>query len=228
MNFSVMLRWLIFLISLGFSLPVIAQPITSSSNATGTTVNQSGKQFDIGGGALSGDAKNLFHDFDRFGLNQGQIANFLSQPNIENILGRVSGGETSFINGLLQITGGNSNLYLLNPTGIIFGENARLNIAGDFTATTATGIKFEDNWFSAFGENDYVNLVGEPTQFLFDLDNPQNIINQGNLTVTEGQSLNLFAGSIRNAGTLQARSGQINIQRSPTKMSFNCLRTVLF
>jgi filamentous hemagglutinin family protein len=50
-------------------------------------------------------------------LTQGQTANFLSNPAIQNILGRVMGGEASVINGLIQVTGGNFNLYLMNPTG---------------------------------------------------------------------------------------------------------------
>ncbi|HBL10146.1 MAG TPA: hypothetical protein DD379_01680, partial [Cyanobacteria bacterium UBA11162] len=40
---------------------------------------------------------------------------FLSQPGIENILARISGGNASLINGLIEVTGGNSNLFLMNP-----------------------------------------------------------------------------------------------------------------
>lgn len=98
----------------------------------------------------------------KFGLTSNQIANFLSNPQIKNILGRVNGGEASIINGLIQVTGGNSNLFLMNPAGIVFGENARLNVAGDFTVTTANGIGFGSNWFSAIGTNNYAELVNTP------------------------------------------------------------------
>uniref|UniRef100_A0ACD5GZT2 Filamentous hemagglutinin N-terminal domain-containing protein n=1 Tax=Desertifilum tharense IPPAS B-1220 TaxID=1781255 RepID=A0ACD5GZT2_9CYAN len=64
---------------------------------------------------------NLFHSFEQFGLSEGQIANFLSSPQIQNILGRVIGGDASIINGLIQVSGGNSNLFLINPAGILFG-----------------------------------------------------------------------------------------------------------
>jgi hypothetical protein len=56
-----------------------AQPIIpeSGSNGTGTVVTTpNGNQFDITGGMRSG--ANLFHSFEQFGLNQGQIANFVS------------------------------------------------------------------------------------------------------------------------------------------------------
>ena len=109
-------------------LPVNAQtlPITAAQDGTNTVVLPNGQRFDITGGTQAGS--NLFHSFQQFGLNQGQIANFLSQPNIQNILGRVVGGDPSVINGLIQLTGGNSNLYIMNPAGVIFGANASLNV----------------------------------------------------------------------------------------------------
>jgi filamentous hemagglutinin family protein len=106
----------------------VAQPITPANDGTGTIVNQNGNQIDITGGTLSGDGANFFHSFDKLGLDSGQIANFLSNPGINNILARVVGGDASFINGLIQVTGGNSNLHLMNPSGIVFGANARLNV----------------------------------------------------------------------------------------------------
>ncbi|NJO21234.1 MAG: filamentous hemagglutinin N-terminal domain-containing protein, partial [Spirulinaceae cyanobacterium RM2_2_10] len=48
------------------------------------------------------------HSFQQFGLDAGQIANFLAQPNIANILARVTGGEASVIDGLIQVTGSNA------------------------------------------------------------------------------------------------------------------------
>jgi large exoprotein involved in heme utilization and adhesion len=88
-----------------------AQSITPSADGTGTIVTPNGNQINISGGQLSGDGANLFHSFTQFGVNSDQIANFLSNPNIQNILGRVVGGEATVINGLIQVTGGNSNYF---------------------------------------------------------------------------------------------------------------------
>ena len=194
---------------------VQALPIAPAADGTGTVVTSpNGNQFDIGGGTQSGG--NLFHSFEQFGLNPGQIANFLSNPNINNILGRVVGGDPSVINGLIQISGGNSNLYLMNPAGMIFGANASLNVPAAFTATTANGIGFCNNkFFSAVGSNDYAQLVGNPSSFAFTTSQGGSIVNAGNLTVGQGQSLTLLGGTVVNTGTLQAPGGNITIAAVP-------------
>ncbi|MEQ9483315.1 MAG: filamentous hemagglutinin N-terminal domain-containing protein [Coleofasciculus sp. F4-SAH-05] len=145
---------LLALLTLNPFPPTLAQPIIPANDNTGTVVNPTGDRFDITGGTLSPDNTNLFHSFQEFGLNSDQIANFLSSPNIQNILSRVTSNNPSIINGLIQVTGSNANLFLINPAGIIFGSNAQLNVPADFTATTATGIGFSNNhWFNAFGSN---------------------------------------------------------------------------
>lgn len=195
--------------------PLSAQPITPAPDGTGTIVTQEGDRFYIHGGSLSRDGVNLFQSFQKFGLSEGQIANFLSNPQIRNILGRVTGGDASLINGLIQVSGGNSNLFLMNPAGIVFGPNASLNVPADFTATTATGIGFGGNWFNAVGDNNYQNLVGTPSQFAFDLSQLGSIINAGNLAVGQGQNLTLLGGSAINTGQLSAPSGSITLAAVP-------------
>jgi filamentous hemagglutinin family protein len=193
-----------------------AQGIAPAADGTGTIITPDGNQLNIQGGSLSQDGSNLFHSFQQFGLQEGQIANFISQPSIHNILGRVVGGDPSIINGLIQVTGGNSNLYLLNPAGIVFGAQASLNVPSDFIATTATGIGFsEKNWFNAVGGNDYPSLIGTPSQFAFDSAQPGSLINAGNLTVSPGQHLTLLGGTVINTGQLTAPSGTITLAAVP-------------
>lgn len=196
--------------------PALGQPITPAADGTGTVVTTHNNRFDIQGGKLSGDGTNLFHSLEQFGLTKEQIANFISNPQIRNILTRVVGGDPSKINGLIQVTGGKSNLFIMNPAGIIFGPHAWLNVPADFTVTTATGIGFANNrWFNAFGTNDYPNLIGNPSQFAFDLVQPGSIVNAGNLKVPEGHNLTLLSGSAFNTGTLSAPGGNITIAAIP-------------
>ncbi|MEQ8466148.1 CHAT domain-containing protein [Coleofasciculus sp. E1-EBD-02] len=195
-------------------MPAKAQ-ITPAVDETGTLVTPIGDRIDITGGQLSGDGANLFHSFSQFGLDSDQIANFISQPSIQNILGRVNGGYPSIINGLIQVTGGNSNLFLMNPSGIVFGANASLNVQADFAATTATGIRLDGGWFNAVGSNNYINLVGNPNAFEFATSQPGSIVNAGNLAVSERQTLSLVGGNVINTGTMEATGGTITIAAVP-------------
>ncbi|MEG4279060.1 filamentous hemagglutinin N-terminal domain-containing protein, partial [Microcoleus sp. MON1_C1] len=193
-----------------------AQPISPAPDGTNTVVTPNGNRYDISGGAFSGDGANLFHSFTQFGLSEAQTANFLTNPNIQNILGRITGGNPSLINGLIQVTGGNSNLFLMNPAGIIFGPNASLNVPGSFNATTATGIGFGNNqWFSAIGNNNWATLIGAPNSFAFTNLPGGSIVNAGNLTVAPGQSISLIGGTVVNNGQVNAPSGNILISAVP-------------
>jgi filamentous hemagglutinin family protein len=192
-----------------------AQSITPANDDTGTIVNTQNNNIDISGGSLSGDGANLFHSFSQFGLDANQTANFLSQPSIQNILGRVTGSNASLINGLITVTGGNSNLYLINPAGIIFGPNASLNVPGSFTATTANRIGFGDNWLNISGENNYATLLGNPNSFAFDTSIAGTIINEGNLAVTTGNNLTLLGGTVVSTGELSAPNAKIIVASIP-------------
>lgn len=203
--------------------PAEAESITPAIDGTGTIVTPAGNQFTITGGQLSGNGANLFHSFQQFGLDQTQTATFLSNPAIQNILGRVVGGSPSVINGLLQVTGGNANLFLMNPAGIVFGPSARLNVPGSFLATTANGMGFGcgavgagcSAWFNAAGMNDYAALVGNPGALAFTMAQPATVINAGNLAVGQGQNLSLIGGTVVSTGSLTAPGGQITLAAVP-------------
>ena len=97
---------------------------------------------EIEGGAIRG--ANLFHSFHEFNVSAGREVYFKSpSANIENILTRVTGSNRTEILGTLG-TFGNSqpNLFLINPNGIIFGQNAFLDVGGSFVATTASSVRF--------------------------------------------------------------------------------------
>ncbi|WP_325315550.1 two-partner secretion domain-containing protein [Microcoleus sp. PH2017_28_MFU_U_A] len=212
LSFSTLATW-----ETGLFTPsqIATAQITPDTDGTNTQITPSGNQFNIQGGQQSSDGTNLFHSFQQFGLTQGQTANFISNSNIRNILGRVVGGDASIINGLIQVTGGNANLFLMNPAGIVFGKNSSLNIPGSFTATTATGIGFGNNWFNAVGANNYAQLVGNPNSFAFTNLQPGAIINLGSLAVKQGQSLTLLGGTIVSTGQLAAPAGNIIVAAVP-------------
>jgi filamentous hemagglutinin family protein len=195
--------------------PVQAQSITPAAGGTNTTVNFNNNQYDISGGQTSSNGTNLFQSFNQFGLKTGETANFLTNPNIQNILGKVVGGDASVINGLIRVIGSNANLYLINPAGIIFGNNASLNVPASFTATTADRIGFGDKWLNVFSSNNYAELIGNPQSFAFTTLQPGSIVNTGNLAVSGGANLNLIGGTVINTGQLSAPEGQIIVTSVP-------------
>ena len=217
------LQWLILvpgllLLSIGWSSSVQAQ-VTAAADGTGTVVTQNGNKFDVTQGTAAGT--NVFHSFGQFSTPGGQAVNFTVPGNVTNVLSRVTGGNPSVINGLLSVTGGNQpNLYLMNPAGILFGSGASLNIPGSFLATTASGMRFrenfgDDSWFSAVGANTYSVLTGSPKELAFTMANPGAIVNAGNLSVPAGQSIALAGGVVINTGTITTPGGKISIQAVP-------------
>lgn len=210
-------RWAfgaLVLLSLLMGERSLAQTIQSANDGTGTQVRVQGDRTLITGGRTSRDGANLFHSFEQFGLSANQIATFRSQAEIRNILARVVGGDPSTIDGLLRVVGGNSNLFLINPAGILFGPNARLDLPGSFVATTATGVGFGSREFPVVGDANYGSLVGDPTSFSFALGQPGAIANLGILRVPNGD-LSLLAGTVINTGTLTAPNGDLTLAAVP-------------
>ncbi|WP_392534757.1 filamentous hemagglutinin N-terminal domain-containing protein [Nostoc sp. C117] len=128
----------------GMLLPATAQ--VTSDGTTNTQVNQSGNNFNILNGINKGN--NLFHSFSNFSVPTGGSATFdlINTPNITTIFSRVTAGNVSNIDGLISTLNSSNpvSLFLMNPAGIVFGANARLDIGGSFLGTTANSIKFSD------------------------------------------------------------------------------------
>jgi filamentous hemagglutinin family protein len=141
---------------------VLAAPAgaqVTADGTLGTTVTPSGATtYTITGGQFQGSAT-LLQSFGDFSLpNTTDTAHFdLSNASyggaangVNTVIGRVTGGNLSTINGQIQLTGGNApDLFLINPSGIVFGAGATLNVPGSFVASTAENVLFANN--VAFG-----------------------------------------------------------------------------
>ena len=93
---------------------------------------------------------NLFHSFKEFNIYAGDTANFIVTDTVKNVISRVTGGNVTTIDGTIRSTLRDSgdisqaNLFFLNPAGIVFGANARLDIGGSFYVSTADYLLSED------------------------------------------------------------------------------------
>jgi len=168
----------------------------------------------INGGATRG--VNLFHSFSEFNVGNGQRVYFANPIGIENILTRVTGSNLSNILGTLGVEGG-ANLFLLNPNGIFFGPNARLDIAGSFFASTADSVVFNNGYQFSAKNPDVPPLltINVPLGLQYGRPQPAAIVNAGNLAVGQGQYLGLSGGTVVSTGQLLAPGGQISITTLP-------------
>ncbi|HEY9691619.1 MAG TPA: filamentous hemagglutinin N-terminal domain-containing protein [Oculatellaceae cyanobacterium] len=176
----------------------------------------------IEGGTRAGN--NLFHSFAEFSVPNNVTVYFNNAVDLQNIFARITGKSPSLIDGTLKANG-SANLFLLNPNGITFGANAKLNIGGSFVATTANAIGFgEQGFFSANTPNNPSLLTINPSSFLYNQLATQPLINQSiarnsidnleidGLRVPDGRSLLLVGGNVQlNGGTLKAPGGRVEL-----------------
>ncbi|WP_413167263.1 filamentous hemagglutinin N-terminal domain-containing protein [Capilliphycus salinus ALCB114379] len=222
---NLLLKSLTILPVLGiFSSAATAQVIPDQTLPNNTTVTPEGNIFRVEGGTQAGG--NLFHSFQDFSIQTGSGVFFNNAVDIQNIISRVTGGNLSLIDGLIQANGA-ANLFLINPNGIIFGPNAQLNIGGSFVSSTANSLIFNDGQvFSAINpQNPPLLSVNVPIGLQFG-STPSAITNRSQaigigldrnpaptgLQVQPGQNITLVGGNINlEGGNLTAFGGTIEL-----------------
>ncbi|MGV2827069.1 two-partner secretion domain-containing protein [Myxosarcina sp. GI1(2024)] len=208
----------LYLYSLSMAEVARSQSITSDGTLPNPTeVNPQGNVTEITGGTARGS--NLFHSFQEFSVDVGTEAFFNNADTISNILSRVTGGDTSSINGMISTN--DASLFLINPAGIIFGAGASLNLGGgSFYGSTADSLLFPEGEFSAVNpDNTPVLTINAPIGLrLRDSSAPIEVTGDSatrtfvNLAVNLGQNFSLIGGEIDfNTGVAIAPSGRIEL-----------------
>jgi len=177
--------------------------ITATDNAYSITEAQ---------GQLKGS--NLFHSFEKFNIDANETAVFSGPDSVQNIISRVT-GERSIINGGIISEIPDANLWLINPKGILFGENASLDIQGSFHASTADYVQLQDDSQYREVNGSLILTASSPKSFGF-IDPSSStatldVINV-KLTVPEGKSITLLGSDVNLKGSfLSAPGGNISV-----------------
>lgn len=130
-------------------------------------------------------------DWRSFSIGANEQVNF-QHPSIDAAtLNRVTGGQQSVIDGALNANG---NVYLLNSSGVLFGNQARVDVGGLLTTT------------SQISNDDF--MEGR-LNFRAGTDPGAAIENLGQITIKDGGIAALVAPTVRNAGVIRAQLGRI-------------------
>jgi filamentous hemagglutinin family protein len=162
-----------------------------------------GPDYQIGADLGQQRGGNLFHSFQDFNLNRAESATFSGPNSVNNVISRVTGGNPSQIDGLIRSTIPNAEMYFLNPNGIMFGKNARLDVQGGFHASTADYLRLKEGGrFDARQPNNSILTVAPVEAFGFLTNSPSSLtIQDSKLSVSEGKMLSFIGGDLQITGT---------------------------
>ncbi|AFY39953.1 filamentous hemagglutinin family outer membrane protein [[Leptolyngbya] sp. PCC 7376] len=200
MKSSTIFATAIVIASVSFTL--IPSPLSAQLLPDGTTTtNILSDQLVRGGLAkyvIGGDSQNgsVLHSFREFNIDPHQRLYFANPVTIDNIITRVTGSTASNILGTLGVDG-NASLFLINPHGIFFGDNASLDIDGSLLLSTATDIELDNGTLLSINSAPPSDLLSIDPDSLFDnsLRNYKGqITSEADLKV--GESLHISANGI--------------------------------
>jgi len=189
---------LYFLLSFCSVLISCSQAEVITDGSMGAARNLSGPDYQIAAQLGQQHGVNLFHSFQQFNLATGEQVTFSGPDSVQRIFSRVTGGNASLIDGTIRNQISGADLYLLNPAGVMFGEQARLDTSGSFYVSTAEQLSFQDGstFYSDLSQQSTFTAAA-PSAFGFLSDSPAAISVTGSqLTVPTGKTLALIGGDL--------------------------------
>jgi filamentous hemagglutinin family protein len=137
-------------------------------------------------------------DWQSFNIQADEATHFQMPSSDSFNLSRVTGGVGTEIFGTLT---SNGNLMLLNPNGILFGANSKIDVGG-LIATTSN----------------ITNSNFMAGNYQFDIPSSVNrtVINRGVINVAQGGLLAFVAPGVENSGIINAQLGQVSLASGKT------------
>ena len=148
------------------------------------TFNQQGNLFSIT------NTPNTIINWQSFSVNPGEITRFIQQNANSSVLNRITGQDPSKILGSLQ---SNGKVFLINPNGVLFGRDARVDVAG----LVASSLALSNQDFLAGKMNFNAG------------DAAGSVINQGSINAGSGGQILLIAPNVENSGVITAPNGDV-------------------
>lgn len=133
-----------------------------------------------------------------FSIGKGASVYFEQANSQSAVLNRVVGQNPSQLFGRLA---SNGQVWLLNPNGVLFGADARVDVAGLVTSTLRLN---DSDW-----------LAGR-WRFSSEPGDRGSLVNQGELRSSTGGRLVLIGSAVRNEGSLDAPGGQVMLAAGQT------------
>ncbi|MBK1693595.1 hypothetical protein CKO09_02415 [Chromatium weissei] len=203
-----------------FSTSICFAQITTDGTV-GARQTLTGTDMQIGAELGSTRGTNLFHSFQTFDIPTGHSATFTGSDKIQNVISRVTGGKTSNIDGQLRSKVGKADVYLINPSGVVMGPNASVDVPAALHLSTADEVRFSDG--SRYSARDSARsslTIATPESFGFLSPQPAKlIVNGSQLKVNTGKSMTLTGGdieitssSVEKPAKLTAPGGAIRIE----------------
>ena len=145
----------------------------------------------VGNTLTVNNSPNAIINWNSFSIGAGNAVRFEQAGPSSQVLNRVTGNDPSSVLGSLS---SNGRVWLLNPNGVLFGQGARVDVAGLVTSTLNLN---NADWLA--GKHRFVQGAG----------NPASVVNQGELRSSLGGHVMLIGATVRNEGEISAPGGQV-------------------
>jgi filamentous hemagglutinin family protein len=144
------------------------------------------------------NSPNAIINWQSFSIGSKETTRFVQQNAASAVLNRVVGVDPSVILGTLQ---SNGKVFLINTNGILFGQGARVDVAG----LVASTLNLNDADFLAGRLNFQSSPLGNGS-----------VVNRGTIATPEGGSVFLVGAAVQNKGIIRAAGGEVILAAGQT------------
>lgn len=158
------------------------------------TFNQSGSTLTV-----NQSTNRTVIDWRSFDIGSSATTTFVQPGSSSIAVNRVnSSANPTEIQGTLNANG---QVWILNPNGVMFGKNAKIDVAGIVAST---------------GNVDAGAFMRGDNQLQFSGADAGSVVNEGTISVADGGLAAFVAPSVRNSGVIRARVGKVELAAGTT------------